>query len=203
MTRNLPDDPRESLDRALDALPREVLPARDLWAGIQSQLGGGAESMATPPRQAWGWQIAAAVALVAVTALVTAALLRREAPPEVAHVPAPALPAAVQAVPASFGPSHQLSPEYDQARRQLTALLQQRIDRMPPSARDKLEDNLAQLRRAAGEINAALAQSPGDPLLEELLLSTYQQELAVLAAANQLTAAGGAGPTSDSSRIQL
>ncbi len=42
-----------------------------------------------------------------------------------------------------------------------------------------------------------------EALLEELLLSTYQEELAVLAAANQLTAAGGAEPTTDSSRMQL
>jgi hypothetical protein len=112
-------------------------------------------------------------------------------------------PTAVQALPAAFGPSHSLSPEYERARGQLTTMLQQRIDRMPRSARSKLEDNLAQLRRAAHEINDALDEQPGDALLEELLLSTYQEELAVLAAANQLTAAGGAGPQADSSRMQL
>jgi hypothetical protein len=58
---------------------------------------------------------------------------------------------------------------------------------MPPSARAKLEFNLGEMRRAADEINAALAAQPGDPLLEELLLKTYQDELAVLSNVNQLT----------------
>ena len=53
---------------------------------------------------------------------------------------------------------------------------------MPPSAaaeaRGEPRPNCT-VRRS--EINAALAQQPGDPLLEELLLNTYQDELAVLA----------------------
>lgn len=205
MTRHQPDDPCDGLDRALDALPREVAPARDLWAGIEAQIKAPeGQPLPAAPSRAWRWQIAAAVVLVAASSLITATLVRRHAPADVAQVPGIAAdPAAAQALPASFGPSHQLSPEYDQARRQLTAMLQQRIDRMPRSARSKLEDNLAQLRRAANEINDALAEQPGDSLLEELLLSTYQEELAVLAAANQLTAAGGAGPQADSSRMQL
>jgi hypothetical protein len=43
------------------------------------------------------------------------------------------------------------------------------------------------MRRAADEINAALAEQPGDPLLEELLLKTYQDELAMLSNISQLT----------------
>jgi hypothetical protein len=197
--------PQDRLDAALGALPDEVPPGRDLWPGIEARLspaaGGDVRGVAS---RRWGWQVAAAVALVAVSSLVTATLVRRH---EVASLAvAPGMepgPAGVSARPASFGPSHRLNPEYEQARRQLTALLQQRIDRMPASARSKLQDNLAQLRRAASEINDALAEQPGDPLLEELLLGTYQEELAVLAAANQLAAAGGAGPTTDSTRMQL
>ena len=200
MTRN---DPRDALDRALDALPRDVPPARDLWAGIEAQIAARPEP-STAPRRSWGWELAAAVVLVAASSVITAALVRRHESTPVAEATGWAADAAgVQPLPAAFGSSHRLSPEYDKARRQLTVMLQQRIDGMPPSARSKLEDNLAQLRRAAAEINAALAQQPGDPLLEELLLSTYQEELAVLAAANQLTAAGGAGPQTDSSRMQL
>lgn len=205
MTRQQSGDPSNGLDRALEELPREVPPARDLWAGIEARLDA-PESRASPvaPSRAWGWQIAAAVVLVAASSLITATLVRRDAPVTVAGSRGITGDlAAVQALPAAFGPSHDLSPEYEQARRQLTTMLQQRIDRMPRSARSKLADNLAQLRRAANEINDALAEQPGDPLLEELLLSTYQEELAVLAAANQLTAAGGAGPQADSSRMQL
>lgn len=205
MTRNDSQTPRDRLDDALGAMPRDVPPARDLWAGIQAQLDAAPAPTATTPapaRSRWGWQLAAAVALVAVSSLITAKLLQRHEAASVAQAPQVA-PGAMRVVPASFGPGHRLSPEYEQARQQLTVMLQERIDRMPPAARTKLVENLAQLRHAAGEINDALAEEPGDPLLEELLLSTYQEELAVLAAANQLTAAGGAEPTTDSSRMQL
>ena len=83
------------------------------------------------------------------------------------------------------------------ARQQLAATLAARIDRLPSSARQKVEDNLAQLRRAADEINAALALQPGDALLEELLLNTYQDELAVLASVNQLANLNGAAAPED------
>jgi hypothetical protein len=206
MTRHHPSDQGERLDLALASLPRDVPPGRDLWSGIEAQLEpavSGAEPAAR--RNPWAWQLAAAVALVVASSLITASLVRRNDAPQL--VQAPVVPAHasadVQAVPAAFGPSHHLSPEYETAHRQLTAMLQERIGRMPSSARSKLEDNLAQLRRAADAINEALAEEPGDPLLEELLLSTYQEELAVLAAANQLTAAGGPGAQPDSSRMQL
>lgn len=199
MTATEPGAGREPLDRALESLPREVPPARDLWSGIESRLG------VPPPRRRGHWlrQLAAAVVLVVASSLVTVALVRRDDEGLAARQSVDVDRPAVRPLPAAFGAAHRLSPEYEQARRQLTALLQQRIDRMPPAARSKLEDNLAQLRRAAVEISDSLAEQPGDPLLEELLLGTYQEELAVLAAANQLAAAGGIGPRPDSSRMQL
>ena len=90
-------------------------------------------------------------------------------------------------LPAAFGPSGTLDTEYLAARQQLTRMLDERIAALPPSARAKLEFNLGEMRRAADEINAALAAQPGDPLLEELLLKTYQDELAVLSNVNELT----------------
>jgi len=167
------------VDAALSSLPREVLPGRDLWAGIESRL-----EPRPQRRAALAWQAAAAVVLVAVSSLVTASLVRRAAAP-VAQAPAAA--GAAQAVPAAFGPSHALNGEYQEARGQLAAQLEQRLASLPPSARQKLEANLAEMHRAAEEINAALARQPGDPLLEELLLNTYQDELGVLASVNQLT----------------
>ena len=109
-------------------------------------------------------------------------------------------------MPAAFGPGTRLDAEYVAARRQLTAMLEARMASLPESTRAKLEVNLAEMRRAADQINAALAEQPGDPLLEELLLKTYQDELAVLANVNQLTTAlaSTAGPTAaDSKRIEL
>jgi hypothetical protein len=205
MTDTLHGDPGPSLDRALGRLPLDLPPARDLWPTIAEQLAPVSVDRARAPgRRAWAWQAAAAIALVAVSSLVTAALVRQQPGPRVAQAPSAGLVSGdLQVVPTAFGPTHSLSPEYQAAHRQLSALLQQRIGRMPHSARQKLELNLAELRRAASEINAALAEQPGDPLLEELLLNTYQEELSVLAAANQLTAAGAVGSPPDSTRMQL
>jgi hypothetical protein len=177
------DDRR--IDAALATLPREVEPPRDLWSAIEARL----DVPAGPARRAWAWQAAAALVLVAVSSLVTATLVR-QSPPAVAVEAAPA--SAPAAMPVAFGPSFALNGEYAAARAQLAAELEQRVATMPPSARQKLEANLAEMRRAADEINAALARQPGDPLLQELLLSTYQDELGVLANVNQLTGTSAA-----------
>ncbi len=91
------------------------------------------------------------------------------------------------------------------APRRLPTLLEARLAHMPGSTRAKLQVNLAEIRRAAEEINAALAEQPGDPLLEELLLKTYQDELAVLANVNQMTnaLATTADPASAAERLRL
>ena len=175
------------LDRALAGLPRELPPENDLWPGIAAQL----EPRRAPRR--WLPLAAAAVLLVVSSSLITARVVRRSAAPAapVATVAPPATPDAGVVRPASFGPGHALDPEYAAARQQLAAMLAQRMDRLPSSARQKVEDNLAQLHRATDEINAALALQPGDALLEELLLNTYQDELAVLASVNQLANLNG------------
>lgn len=190
------------LDERLRELPLEIAPARDLWTGIAARIEAApSKAMAPARRPAWVWQAAAAVVLVAGSSLLTASLLDRQGP--VAQSAAqqsgavPAAPAAGQAVPATnaaatvipaaFGPAGRLDNEYLEARRQLTQVLDERIAALPPSSRAKLEFNLGEMRRAADEINAALAAQPGDPLLEELLLKTYQDELAVLSNVSELT----------------
>jgi hypothetical protein len=171
------------VDALLHLLPREVEPGRDLWPGIESRLTPHSRRRAP----AWALQAAAAVVLVVASSLVTASLVRRDSDPT-ARVPATA--AAALVVPAAFGQPRGLGARYESARHELERDLEQRMAGMPASARQKLMANLAEMRRAADEINAALARQPGDPLLEELLLNTYQDELGVLASVNQLTSTG-------------
>jgi len=186
-------DAAARLDARLGKLPLEVAPGRDLWPDIAARIEERAQPGASTTRRAAGlWQAAAAVVLVAGSSLLTASLLDRSVLMQqsaVPAVPAKAIAAsdAAVAMPAAFGPAGQLDPEYVAARRQLTQVLDQRIAALPTSARAKLEFNLGEMRRAADEINAALAEQPGDPLLEELLLKTYQDELAMLSNISQLT----------------
>jgi len=187
--------PARGLDAALDALPRDIEPGRDLWPSIEAQLGPRGERAG----RRWFWPAAAAVLLVVGSSLITAALLRRDEPLVARQA---ATSGAVNYAATAFGPGQTLDPTYAAAREELAIRLSARIDRLPPDARRKLERNLAELRRASAEINAALELSPGDPLLEELLLSTYQEELAVLASVNQLAGGNGAAPI-DATRMQL
>jgi hypothetical protein len=177
------------LDARLGDLPLEVAPGRDLWPDIAARIEERAQPVtATTRRFAWLWQVAAAVVLVAGSSLLTASLLDRSVVLQQSAVqPLPGSAYTGVTLPAAFGPAGQLDPEYVAARGQLTQLLDQRIAALPPSARAKLEFNLGEMRRAADEINAALAEQPGDPLLEELLLKTYQDELAMLSNIGQLT----------------
>lgn len=182
-------DDRDSvtrLDEALELLPRGIEPPRDLWPAIEARL----EPRAAGATRRWTWLAAAGVLLVIGSSLITASLLRREA--EVTAVVPVERPEA--ATPAAFGPGQRLDPSYDLIRQQLANTLAQRIERLSPEVRAKLEANLAELQRATAEINAALELSPGDPLLEELLINSYQDELAVLASVNQLTGPNGRIP---------
>jgi len=193
------------LDAALRELPRERAPARDMWPQIAARIDDTRALAPAASRPAWRWQAAAAVLLVAGSSLITATLLGRNEPagqvvvtaPPAATVPAHA---EVVAMPAAFGPTGTLDSEYVAARAQLTQVLEQRIAALPPSTRAKLELNLAEMRRAADAINDALAGQPGDPLLEELLLNTYQDELAMLANVNQLTNSLGAAQASPTAK---
>jgi hypothetical protein len=184
-----------ALDTALAALPRGIEPGRDLWPAIEAGL----EPRDVRAGRRWLWPAAAAVLLVVGSSLITATLLRDDEPLVAQRAPAAGQ---VGYANAAFGPGQTLDPAYETARQDLARTLSERIDRLPPDARHQVEKNLAEIRRASAEINAALELSPGDPLLEELLLNAYQDELAVLASVNQLAGGNGAGPI-DATRMQL
>jgi hypothetical protein len=181
------------VDVLLQSLPCEVEPGRDLWPDIESRL----DARSTRRRPAWALQAAAAIVLVAASSLVTAVLVRHD------DASTAGVAGRTTAVPAVFGQPRILDAGYEAARRQLAADIEQRLAGMPDSARLKLEANLAEMHRAAQEINAALARQPGDPLLEELLLNTYQDELGVLASVNQLTSTGATVAPARQEKIRL
>lgn len=194
-------DKRDSLDQLLASLPREVPPERDLWQGIQAEIAKTPIVTDSAPvvhfsRSRW-MQLAAGVLLVLATSLTTFVItrqpLQQDAVVQVANQPVPT--PALNAMPASFGPEA-LGAEYLQARSDLNKRFEERIKALPPSARAKLERNLADLRQAANEISATLADHPSDPLLQDLLMSTYQRELQLLADVSEV-------PVSNAARTDL
>jgi hypothetical protein len=128
------------------------------------------------------------VLLVVASSLTTFVLMRDTSTTSPTTVQTEPLRPEVIAMPASFG-SYQLGEDYSKARAQLDAAFEQRLNLLPPAAREKVERNLTDIRTAAREIADTLAEHPTDPLLQELLMSTYQSELQLLADVTQMTPA--------------
>lgn len=178
-------EPKRSLDELLASVPRDVEPKRDLWQGIQAEISKTPIVTDTAPvvhfsSSRW-FQIAAGLLLVLATSLTTFVITRQSMEQQAMQVASNPVPTpALSAMPVSFGPE-MLGAEYLQARSDLNQRFQERLKTLPPATRVKLEANLADLRKAATEISQTLAENPSDPLLQDLLLSTYQRELQLLA----------------------
>ena len=179
-------DRRDRLDAALGELPRNVPPTRDLWPDIRAQIGED-EAEARSARFGVQWRQLAAAVVLAVAASATTYVLTRQSLQNEAQVAQQAAPAPLlNAMPASFS-GENLGQDYFKARAALDAEFAQRIAALPPPTRAKLESDLADLRRAANDIAATLAQHPSDPLLQDLLMSTYQSELRLFSSVNEMT----------------
>ena len=182
---------RDRLDEALASLPREVEPQRDLWPQIQAEIAKTPIVTDAAPvvysRSRW-LQIAAAALLVVATSFTTYFVTRQSLRNEATLIAQQAMPApTVTAQPASFSFGHEpLGVGYVNARADLDKRFRERVASLPPATRAKLERNLADLRHAADEISATLAEHPSDALLQELLMSTYQSELQLLSDVNDM-----------------
>ena len=169
------DEQSRRLDERLSKLPDEIPPARDLWPEIAARIGGRDERRPGPFRRpAWRPVAAAAAAVLAVVAAV--GLYRGGEPQREVGTAGPAVPMA-----STFGPGHDLGSGYLAARAGLADTLEQNLEALPPETRAVVRENLETIRRAAAEINAALGTDPANVLLQQQLMSAYQDELSVLA----------------------
>ncbi len=181
------------LDRRIARLPKAVEPGRDLWPDIEAQLDAGAADgdARTVTRYAW-WGAAAA----AVCAAALLPQLLREAPVSDDPVPMATVPETSTTGLDTAGQQLRLrnaavtsmepGPEYRAARAELLALLEGRLAELAPEDREIVVRNIETIRRALEEIDGALQDNPDDPLLQELMLQTYQRELDVMARVNGL-----------------
>ena len=177
MTNERPD--KLSADAA--KLATGISPKRDLWPDIEASI------TATTSLAGRRWtpylaQAAAVVLLIGGSSAITYMLTKSE--PGVAPV---ATNGGLLLESASWGGEFELSSDYKIARSDLQAQLGTELARLSPEARAEVEQNLKVIRDAIGEINAALEQEPDNVLLQELLLSTYREELAVMQKIGGLT----------------
>jgi hypothetical protein len=181
---------------SLRELSPAIEPARDLWPQIEARINAErstaaaalprpARARAVPPR----WLAAAAVvASVAVGVWIGRSLLPAARPG--AQSPIGASRANFADAPAALDVAYVADPRYQRDRAALMKTLQARLAALPPPARAKVMASLAAIQRAKQDLENALGKDPGDALLQELLVNTYQDEMRVLTDVHE---AGDAG----------
>ncbi|HEY1891924.1 MAG TPA: hypothetical protein VGG63_16070 [Steroidobacteraceae bacterium] len=197
------NDPAPPKVRRVSELPREIPPPNDGWPALEARLRESgrpqSDAGALPGRKAEParyrrsrfMQIAALAAVLA--AVFVGVSLDR-------WVLSPARP-----VPQSAGIPHVgtggegiavayvTDPRYVRERQELLRTLDARLAKLPPPTRQKVLQSLTTIRQSIQQIQQALGREPGNALLQELLIDTYQNEMQVLSTVQQ--ASGGAGET--------
>jgi ABC-type branched-subunit amino acid transport system ATPase component len=172
------------LVKRLDELAQGVPPPRDLWpaisAAIEADRAEGATAAPRAPRAVWR----PAAAMAAAVALVTVGVYIGKAMSPAANVTTAATTTAAAMLPAAF----ERDANYRKQRDELMAEAQKRLQSMPPEQRTKVSASLNTLRRSITEIEAALGRDPANALLQELLVSSCQEEMRALTAVRE---AGG------------
>lgn len=166
---------RDSLLARLSSLPRDVTPSRDLWPGIRARLN--EQTRAAPRTIGLPAALAAGFLVAAVSALLTWGLMRDSVPASGEAMLAGLASPQPSLLPVSYGPNSALGDTQLNARQDLFVTFRQCLVELSPGTRDTVLKNLAVIQRAAIEIDAALAQDPASGLLNDLLLSTYREEL--------------------------
>jgi hypothetical protein len=173
---------------SLRDLPLDVTPARDLWPQLEARLRGGTGASrprrwALPSARPQYFAVAAAlVVAVAVGILIGRGLLSGgRGASLVSNAPSP------QALPALFIKD----PRYLRERAELMQSLNARLATLPPQSRQKVLASLATIHQSMRDIQDALGREPGNALLQELLVDTYQDEMNVLATVQEAGAGSG------------
>jgi hypothetical protein len=167
----------DKLMKAAGQLSTEISPERDLWPGI-------AEAIEKPAPTRWSpmfAQAAAVVLLVGASSGVTYMTMKDRVSPTVIASPDMVFEQA------SFGNRYYLGPGFQDARNTLVADLEVELERLSPDAREDIKTNLTLIHSAINEINVALEDDPENILLQERLLNTYHEELALLRRVSSLT----------------
>ena len=159
----------------LQQLPQAIAPPRDLWPSIANAI---AAQAAVPPARhghtrglPWAASLAASVAMVMLGVLIGRGMQSTTTPAGAGSAAAPIyVEAALRA-----------DPRFERTRIELRTQVAQQLAAMAPTERDQVAASLAALRRSVAEIEAAIGREPANALLQELLVSTYQDEMRALA----------------------
>ena len=183
---------------SLRELAPAIEPARDLWPQIEARINGErstapaaqprpVRARAVPPR----WLAAAAVvASVAVGVWIGRSLLPAARSGSGGESTISASRATAAGAPTALDVAYVPDPRYEHDRAALMWSLQARLAALPPPARAKVMASLAAIHRAKEDLENALGKDPGNALLQELLVNTYQDEMRVLTDVHEASDAG-------------
>ena len=162
----------------IDQLAQDVPPARDLWPAIAAAIEvdrASALVASAPRRTRWLPAVGMAAAVALVTLGVFIGRISTPTPDTVAGT----IPAQGEA---GLMPAALRDANYRKQRDVLLVEVNDRLQSMPAAEREKVAASLATLRRSIAEIEAALGRDPANALLQELFVSTSQEEMRALTA---------------------
>jgi hypothetical protein len=166
---------------SLRDLPQSIEPAHDLWPRIEAQLEGipadasAADGAKPVYRRAVRLRWLAAAAMVA--CLAVGVWIGRVGTLPMSATNRPSIPGIA---PTAVDAAYVSDPRYREQRAALVRELQARLAALPPPARAKVSTSLATIEKAKADLEQALGRDPGNALLQELLVNTYQDEMRVL-----------------------
>ena len=169
--------PDDKLMAMAASLPKDMAPERDLWPGIEQAIARPAKPAGGVWNTVWA-QAAAIVILVAGSSGITYVAVKGDGAyrgPQI--ISSDNL---FESVSGDFGQQYTLGNDYLEARDELEGGLEEKLESLSPDAREDVIKNLNTIRIAIQDINESLAKEPGNTLLQELLLSTYHEEMSLM-----------------------
>jgi hypothetical protein len=184
---------------SLRDLPLDIAPPRDLWQGIEAQLGqkgrdsgsrdgaGRARHFGRPGRMRV-FAAAAVVAALAVGIWIGRAVLPGPGKPPVSV--ATNVPNGASSEPSAWHAAYVMDSKYTRERAELVKGLEARLAALPPESRAKVVASLKAINDSKADLEAELGKDPSNALLQELLVNTYQDEMRVLTAVHEAGSSG-------------
>ena len=193
----LPPSVAARLDARLEGLATSFDPPEQAFEAIEARL-----DTSTRTRPWIGFAMAASLAALAVVLAFLGEVPDQPSGPALAEVdPAPSArpltdsDAAVLAardryrtasLPPALGGRAALGVGFLQVREDVSTNFAGRLDELDPATREVVETNLQVIHGALTRIENALASSPDNSVLQELLMSTYRQELDYMGRVSQM-----------------
>ena len=198
------NDPTPAKITRLSELPREISPPHDGWAALEARLRESRRPTADVDAPASGKpqpalyrrpQFMRIVSLAAVLAAVLfgVSIDRWILSPAHPTPPGVTIPHVGNTGGGGMTVAYITDPRYLREREALLRTLDARLAKLPPPTRQKVIQSLTTIHQSMQQIQQALGREPGNALLQELLIDTYQDEMQVLSTVQQ--ASGGAGET--------